>query len=342
MDPREVIQKTLDFDSPPRIPRQIWLLPWAQDHYPEQVKAIMEMYPDDIVYAPPCYQKLPLAKGDAYAIGQYIDEWGCEFENRQKGVIGEVKHPMIESLEDLSKIRPPEECLSVDVDMVNQFCRNSNKFVLGSCCPRPFERLQFLRGTENVMMDFALEPEKIAAAIQMIHQFHLKEYEIWAKTDVNGLMFMDDWGTQRSLLISLDMWRRFFKPLYQDYIDIAHAHHKKIFMHSDGYILDIFPDLIEMGLDAINSQIFCMGVDSLKPFAGKITFWGEIDRQYLLCEGTEQEIHTAVQSVYSSLYRNGGVIGQVDFGVGAKPEKVQAAFAAWEKIHAEKSATKTE
>ena len=58
-------------------------------------------------------------------------------------------------------------------------------------------------------------------------------------------------------------------------------------MHSDGNILKIYPQLIELGLDAINSQIFCMGVENLEPFAGKITFWGEMDRQHLLVNGSE-------------------------------------------------------
>ena len=71
-------------------------------------------------------------------------------------------------------------------------------------------------------------------------------------------------------------------PLYRDYIEIAHGRARKIFMHSDGHTLAIYPDLLELGLDAINSQPFCMGVEHLAPYAGRITFWGEIDRQHLL------------------------------------------------------------
>ena len=103
---------------------------------------------------------------------------------------------------------------------------------------------------------------------------------------------MDDWGSQRSLLISPAMWRTYFKPMYRDYVQIAHAAGKKFFMHSDGHILAIYPDLIEIGVDALNSQIFCMGVEQLAPFAGKITFWGEIDRQHLLAFATPDEVES--------------------------------------------------
>jgi hypothetical protein len=105
-----------------------------------------------------------------------------------------------------------------------------------------------------------------------------------------------------------------------------------MFMHSDGYIKDILPDLIEMGLDAINCQIFCMDVADLgTKFKGKITFWGEIDRQHILPDAASDEVRRAVQFVKSSLYNNGGVIAQCEFGPGAKPENVYTVFETWNK-----------
>lgn len=90
------------------------------------------------------------------------------------------------------------------------------------------------------------------------------------------------------------LWRKMFKPLYQDYVDIAHRQGKYIFMHSDGYIMDIIPDLVEMGVDALNSQLFCMDIAELgRRFKSKMTFWGEIDRHYLLPYGTTEEIRPA-------------------------------------------------
>ena len=53
---------------------------------------------------------------------------------------------------------------------------------------------------------------------------------------------MDDWGSQHGLLISPRTWRKVFKPLYKDYIDLAHSKGKKIFMHSDGFTAEIIPD----------------------------------------------------------------------------------------------------
>lgn len=142
---------------------------------------------------------------------------------------------------------------------------------------------------------------------------------------------MDDWGGQNSLLINPLIWHKLFKPLYREYIQIAHKNNKFVFIHSDDYILPIIGNLIKIGLDAINSQLFCMNIDEIgKKFKGKITFWGEIDRQHLLPYGSIIDIELAIKRVYTNLYNNGGIIAQCEFGPGAKPENVLQVFKTWD------------
>ena len=203
-------------------------------------------------------------------------------------------------------------------------------FNIASACPRPFEQLQFIRGTEQLYMDLMLRPSGLMAFIEKMHDFYCRLLTVWAQTDVDGLVFMDDWGSQKSLLIRPALWTEIFKPMYRDYIEIAHKFNKKAFMHSDGYILDIYPHLIDLGLDAINSQIFCMGLDNMKQFKGKITFWGEIDRQNLLPNGSIEDVENAVREVREKLWDNGGCIAQCEFGPGAKPENVYKVFEVWD------------
>jgi uroporphyrinogen-III decarboxylase len=174
-----------------------------------------------------------------------------------------------------------------------------------------------------------LQPKGFLDFLDLMHEFYCELMLKWAKTDVDSLMMMDDWGSQNALLINPKLWEKMFKPLYKDYIDIAHSLGKKIFMHSDGNTLDIYPHLIELGLDAFNSQIFCIGIDNLEQFKGKITFWGEIDRQHLLPNASVEEINNAVKKVKSKLWANGGCIAQCEFGAGAKPENVYEVYKAW-------------
>lgn len=346
-NPRSLVKQTLTFASPARVPRDVWALPWAEIHYPAELARIRARFPNDIISAPGFLRQPPRTSGDPYGIGTYEDEWGCAFQNVQPGVIGQVKHPLVASWADLDKVHAPEAMLSIDTGQVNAFCKSTDRFVTAGCCPRPFERMQFLRGSENVYFDLAEQPRlstqlgtqpgtqpgEFFRLLDRVHQFYLKEMELWAKTDVDGFTFMDDWGAQRGLLISPRQWRKIFKPLYKDYIDLAHRHGKFIFMHSDGYTLDIIPDLIELGLDAFNTQLFTMDIEQLgERYRGQLTFWGEIDRQHLLSFGTQEEIERAVERVRDALYYNGGVIAQCEFGAGAKPENVMKVFETWERI----------
>jgi hypothetical protein len=70
-----------------------------------------------------------------------------------------------------------------------------------------------------------------------------------------------------------EMWREYFKPVYKQYCDMAKTYRKFIIMHSDGFIVDIIPDMIELGICAVNSQLFCMPIEELAAkFHRKICF----------------------------------------------------------------------
>ncbi len=122
-----------------------------------------------------------------------------------------------------------------------------------------------------------------------------------------------------------------FKPLYREYAELVHREGKFLFMHSDGHIFGILQDLVEIGIDAINAQLFCMDIEEIgRRFRGRITFWGEIDRQHLLPR-PDADIRGAVERVKAALYDpRGGVIAQCQFGPGARPENVAAVYEAWE------------
>ena len=332
--PRQIVHDTLNFASPERVPRQLWSLPWADMNHPDALERIRSDFPADIIGVSGYIADPPQTSGDQYEVGEYVDEWGCRFVNMARGIIGEVKEPLVtgEEWEDADNVHIPVESLAIDAQKVNEACAATDRFVTGGTCPRPFERLQFIRGTEQLYVDLMLRPAGMTAFIERMHQYYCDALTVWAKTDVDALNIMDDWGAQQTLLINPETWKEIFKPLYRDYVDIAHSHGKKLFMHSDGHILAIYPELVELGIDAVNSQLFCMGIENLEPFAGRITFWGEIDRQHLLPYATRQEIVDAVAKVKQHLWKDGGCIAQCEFGAGANPDNVYTVFEAWDKL----------
>lgn len=88
---------------------------------------------------------------------------------------------------------------------------------------------------------------------------------------------------------------------------------------------------MEVGIDAINSQLFAMNIEELgKKYKGKITFWGEIDRQRVLPFGTPKTVHEAVMRVRRALDDGtGGVIAQCEWGKNDPIDNIRAVFKAW-------------
>jgi hypothetical protein len=339
--PREIVTRALRFEGPERVPRDLWVLPWAESRYPDVLAEIRRRFPTDFTTVQYFYPPSSRVKGDPYRAGTFTDEWGCIFRNLQDGIIGEVETPILADLSDWRSVHSPYEQLPTDTrrpyEQIRRFYEATDKFVMANCCPRPWERYQFLRGTQNALMDVMMPEAGARDLLGRIHDFYLKELEFWVRADVDAVMFMDDWGAQSQLLIPPEQWRALFKPIYKDYCDLAEAHGKFSFMHSDGHISEIYADLIEVGVNALNSQLFCMDLDDLARRAkGKITFWGEIDRQHVLPSTDPQVGRDAVARVASHLYDPaGGIIAQFEFGVGAHPDTALVIFDEWMEWEAE-------
>ena len=207
MTSKERVLSTLNFtNTQDRVPRQLWSLPWANEHCSEMMEQLARDFEWDFDGPDTVLKEPPTTKGDAYTVGEYVDEWGCVFTNIHRGVIGEVKKPIVEDEEwnDVEKVHIPEELLTFDIDQVNRSCeRKQDKFLFASCSPRPFEQLEFIRGTANFYMDLMDPSPKMLEFMKRMHDFYSRLMEKWAKTDVDALNMMDDWGSQKDLLIAV-------------------------------------------------------------------------------------------------------------------------------------------
>lgn len=277
------------------------------------------------------------ASGEINKKGRRTDAWGCVWEAAEDGVIGEVKEYPLADYDALDDFSAPWDVLEqADLSKVNEYCKNSDKFCMNFWEPTacsPFQRMQYLRGTEELFVDLALDEPEVYKLRDIVHEFYVKQLEMWCKTDIDAIHIEDDWGTQISLLISPQKWREFFKPLYKEYCDIAHKHGKYVVMHSDGYIKDIIEDLIEIGVNAVNAQIFCMDLQELEDrFGGRICFWGEIDRQYALPFGTDSEIEQCVDKVADTFLKNRktGIVAMCQSGKDISLHAKEVVYRRWQ------------
>lgn len=315
MSSRDLVKKALDFELLDEIPTE-----------------------RDDVWGPSYIYGPGKSSGEINKKGSRTDVWGCVWEAAEDGVCGEVKYSPLEDWSALDSFQPPWDVLKeADLSMVNRSCEESSKFMIpmwdASC--NPFERLQHLRSPQNLLMDLGYGDIEIYKLRDMVHEYYMKQLEMWVNTDVDGIHIADDWGTQKSLLISPRTWREFFKPLYKDYCDLAHSKGKYVVMHSDGYIADIIPDLVEIGVNALNSQLFCMDIDKIaEMYHGRIAFWGEIDRQFALPLGTVEDVRAAVRKVANAFfkYKRTGIVGQCFWGKDIPQANIDVVYSEWKKV----------
>ncbi len=332
MTGRERVRAALTFNHPDRVPRDLWYLPYVGKFRRAELDALLAEFPTDIQGVGPIYPPDIYRPEGFQPAGRYLDEWGSVWYVNEPGVVGEVKEPALADWSALAHFRPPYDLIRRrDMSTIDAQCNQTDKFVLSECTVRIFERLQFLRGSENLFMDIAWGSREFLQLMDMVHEYFLEDLSAWLKTDVDGIMMMDDWGANNALLIHPRTWRELFKPKYTEYCDLAHSAGKFAFFHTDGNTESIYGDLIEVGYNAINSQLFTMDIEDLaSKYKGKVTFWGEIDRQHLLPFGTPEEVRAAVKRVRSLLDDgSGGVIAECEWGKFDPAENIRAVYEAW-------------
>jgi uroporphyrinogen decarboxylase len=173
-----------------------------------------------------------------------------------------------------------------------------------------FERAWTLRGMEDLLMDFMLNPDFVDDLLDRITAYNLAVVDIVAEYPIDCIFFGDDWGQQQGLIMGPAHWRRFIGPrLARMY---AHVKSKGMYIaqHSCGDIHELFPDLVEMGLDIYNTfQPEIYNVAEMKRLYGnKITFYGGVSTQRLLPFATPEEVKTETRRLMALLGKGGGYI----------------------------------
>ncbi len=250
----------------------------------------------------------------------YTDEWGVGWKTIQyetrfgKGIYTEPQsHPLEDyaAVDSYSTPDPDRDSLYGNAEIL---LKNHGKshFIVGVVKATIFESSWALRGLDKLMMDLVLDKELAARILDLPFQYHKAVAQRLVQMGVDMIWLGDDVGTQNGMMISPDTWREFLKPLMQEMISSLKSINPevKIAYHSDGNIVEIIPELIEIGLDVLNPiQPNCMDpVYLMEQFGDRLCFWGGVDQQQLMPFGTEDEIKAEVQKLKASLGKKGGYI----------------------------------
>lgn len=187
-----------------------------------------------------------------------------------------------------------------------------DRFVVGILGYGLFERTWTLRGFENVLSDCILEEDFYDELVGKVAEHQMAMVERILKLPVDGIMFSDDWGYQKGVLIGAKRWRKFLKPRLAQMYQQVHDSGRYTLSHCCGSIAEIMPDLIEIGLDVIESvqpEAVNMNPYELKRrFGREITFWGGLGSQSTIQFGPPKAIKAEVARLRREMGVGGGYI----------------------------------
>jgi len=197
------------------------------------------------------------------------------------------------------------------IDGIKKRRENSDKYFLVRIYGSHFEKAYFSRGIENLLADIAGNYEFAKKLHTLIIEKNLVMLEnILSIEEIDGVLLGSDWGSQRGLLMSPDVWEDMIRPGEQKEYELIHSYGKDVWVHSCGCIDAIIPSLIDMGLDVINPvQPEAMDIEQLKrDYGDKLTFWGGISTQRTLPYGTPDEVREETRAVKEMMSKRGGFI----------------------------------
>ena len=204
--------------------------------------------------------------------------------------------------------------------------RTDDKYELAWFGSGYFGVLYGLRKMEELLVDLGMYQKELEDFCDQLEPIFMRSLEQWAAIGAHGVLFGEDMGLQDRLIMNPDTWRQIFKPRYARFIAKAHSLKLDVLMHSCGYIREIIPDLVEIGLDVLQFDQICIyDLDDLaKHFGGRIAFFCPVDIQSVMPTGDKERIHSEARRMIDKLGRfNGGFLAK-DYptwkDVGVHPE----------------------
>lgn len=254
-----------------------------------------------------------------YDDGSFDSEMGIHYK-----IVGDysemVYHPFADlEIEELRQIKFPNMKHPSRYEGMKKKCERFKQdgfAVVSGSLASVFELSMYTRGMADFLMDLIVDKDFAGLLMDKIVDMQIDYYcglldEVGDSFDV--VCMADDLGTQTAPMLSVPLFREMIKPrLEKIYKYIRSRTNAKIFHHTCGASFDFIGDLIDIGMDILNPvQPSATGMDRLKlkkNFGDRISFWGGVDIQSTLPNGTPEEIRSEVHAAVNILGKNGGLV----------------------------------
>ena len=289
MTKREVIKTVLDGKKPP-------YTPWSFEFTKEALEKLKKHYNtkeiDNVLHNH--FLGLGNSIGFFKDIGNdcYQDIFGVVWDRSVDKDIGVTKGEILPdpTLKGYKFPDPHDNRFFADIEP--KIKKNPDLFRIFSIGFSLYERAWTLRGMENLLMDFLLNPDFVHELMTAIADYNIAQVKKALTYDIDAVYFGDDWGQQHGLIFGKKTWMKFIYPqLKRMYGEVRKAG-KYVFQHSCGDVDELFGDLIGIGVNCFNPfQPEVMDVKKLfVEYRGRLSFHGGLSTQKTLPYGTVEVV----------------------------------------------------
>ena len=319
----ERVRRAIEFGTPDRVPLLYAVTRVARERHGKAVAEIQQRFPCDFGN---CGVKM--LDIDRTYPGTQADKWGCVWRNEIPGLVGMVVDHPLSDWGRRRDYRTPEPDELVDASGIAAAVEaNAGDKYLMATGQWLWQRMFWVRGFENILIDIAEEREELVWLRDRVLAVQKGVLERVLPFEIDAIWFLDDWGSQTGLLIRPEAWRTLFRDAYADLFSLVHSAGKKVIFHTDGNVSEIVPDLIEIGADVLNLQ--APVVDSAvlaERAAGRVCLLGGMDLQGLLAQDDPEAVAEHARDLLTRFAgANGGYIGQVIMDESTLPQNARAA-----------------
>jgi len=249
-----------------------------------------------------------------------VDAWGCRWRYDLPGLDGIVIEEPLSEWKQLAEWEPPAPPLpdraALDALIAT---KSDNHLAVGSVGEHGFffMRLYYLRGFENLMIDIATEDPRLDDLISIIEAYHEPIMRAYVRARVDVLAFADDLGTQKACMLSPAQFRRWLLPTYRRLFTPARRAGIHVYLHADGYVMDVAEPLLETGVSIVNPQDLVNGIQPIaETFKGRACILLDVDRQTVLPYGSPGDVRDLIREEVMTL---GSPAGGLAFIAGIYP-----------------------
>lgn len=287
---REVIKMVLDGKKPPYVP-------WSFKYTEEPKKMLQEYYGAEDLDVPLGNHILNLGSDIGFfkEVGKDLhqDVFGVVWDRSIDKDIGDPIKPYVIQDSSMDGVVFPDPLDPRFFENIEpEIEKKPDMFRLFQIGFSLYERAWSMRGMENLLMDFIMNPEFVHELFTKIADYNIAQITKAMEYDIDAVYFGDDWGQQSGLIFGYDIWKEFVYPQLKRMYGFAREHGKYVMIHSCGDVDELFPDLIECGLNCFNPfQPEVMDIHEIIPmYRGKLTFHGGLSMQKTLPFGTPEDV----------------------------------------------------